>query len=630
MSALNGWHRGERIVREKLGFDEIPSTAHLWSSISGEMPEQHSTFYTTRLPFVPVCILDDEGRPWGSILAGKDGKPGFIHHPKYNTLSIEAKLWTGDPFLKVVKNFDRENGSTVIAGIGVEVSTRRRNKFAGNVTKMAVTEGSLSIELTVNEALGNCPKYIALRELTPSVHASSVVIEDKPHLEVGERLSDGAVAFILESDTVFFGTTYAASREDSPLYPSHLGMNHRGGRPGFIRVKPSDGRTVVLPDFSGNRFMTSLGNVEATPFASLTFISFTRGDVLYLTGNARNVYGLEARAVMPLHDTLTEIFVTGYTYVQNALPARQGLHDETQASPYSPPIKLLAEEVTQAKIFSLEQQPTALLTRITVHSPTIATFEWESSIPIRVEPGQAIIMDFSTLLGSRQYQHMSPRKPSMVNDDFIRTWTISSASAPHSDSRRFSLTVREKPGGVVTGAMFGLVRKLVELKPEALEDARNLSLSVGIVGVTGDFVLPRVVQPKKTDLAVKTNVRRLLWIAGGIGVTPFLSMLSSMSLSTASPLPYDITFLISTREPDITVSLITSALGESKSRPYLSIHIFTNIPQALSGESEVGFTQYDGRIQASFFDDKKYLFEDQDTEMYLCGPEPFERFILDP
>jgi hypothetical protein len=67
---------------------------------------------------------------------------------------------------------------------------------------------------------------------------------------VGERLSDDTIAFILESDTVWLGTTYAAS-EEAQFHPSHLGMNHRGGRPGFIRVKPSDGRTVVLPDFSG-------------------------------------------------------------------------------------------------------------------------------------------------------------------------------------------------------------------------------------------------------------------------------------------------------------------------------------------------------------------------------------------
>jgi len=80
------------------------------------------------------------------------------------------------------------------------------------------------------------------------------VIENKPHLGVGERLSSDAIAFILESDTVWLGTTYAAA-EEAQLHPSHLGMNHRGGRAGFIRVKPSDGRTVVLPDFSGSYFL---------------------------------------------------------------------------------------------------------------------------------------------------------------------------------------------------------------------------------------------------------------------------------------------------------------------------------------------------------------------------------------
>lgn len=189
--------------------------------------------------------------------------------------------------------------------------------------------------------------------------------------------------------------------------------------------------------------MTSLGNVEATPYACLTFISFTRGDILYLTGNARNVYGSEAQAIMPLQDTLTEIFITGYTLVENALPVRQK-HSDIQPSPYSPPVKRLAEEVTQAHMFLAEEQPTALLTRVTIHSPSIATFEWESSNPLRVDPGQAAIMDFRPLLGSRQYQHMSARNPSLVNDDFIRTWTISSASPPDAESNTFSLTIREK------------------------------------------------------------------------------------------------------------------------------------------------------------------------------------------
>jgi len=154
MSNLTGWHPGERIVRHKLGFDQIPSLARTFNHISGELPEQHSTFYAERLPFLPVCVLDDEGRPWGSILAGKDGRRGFIHQPRYNTLSIEAKLWEGEPFLKNVKNNDRKNDLTLIAGIGVEVSTRRRNKFAGNITRLEKNEDVVNFELVVNEAIG--------------------------------------------------------------------------------------------------------------------------------------------------------------------------------------------------------------------------------------------------------------------------------------------------------------------------------------------------------------------------------------------------------------------------------------------------------------------------------------------
>jgi hypothetical protein len=141
-------------------------------------------------------------------------------------------------------------------------------------------------------------------------------------------------------------------------------------------------------------------------------------------------------------------------------------------------------------LFALEQQPKALLTCITVHNPTIATFKWESSALIRAEPGQAVILDFSALLGSREYRHMSAARPSLVNDDFIRTWTISSAATGNLDMNSFALTMREKPGGIVTGALFSILRKLSEVKPEALDDSRKLSLSVNIVGISGEFVLP--------------------------------------------------------------------------------------------------------------------------------------------
>lgn len=97
----------------------------------------------------------------------------------------------------------------------------------------------------------NCPKYINIRELDPYPDTAPVVVYKRPTLEDQERLPDELTAFIRKADTVFLGTTYKAPADVEKRFPSHVGQNQRGGRPGFIRVKPSDGRSIILPDFSG-------------------------------------------------------------------------------------------------------------------------------------------------------------------------------------------------------------------------------------------------------------------------------------------------------------------------------------------------------------------------------------------
>lgn len=155
---LNGWHRGERLIHEKLGHNDNYSIMSLYHQIGNDLPEEHAVFYTTRLPFLPVVTLDACSRPWGSILAGSDGKPGFVQNSRshYNTLSINAKLWPGEPLLKNAETY-KEDGSMLVAGIGVEYSTRRRNKFAGKVTKLRKSGDEIHLELLVDEALGFVP-----------------------------------------------------------------------------------------------------------------------------------------------------------------------------------------------------------------------------------------------------------------------------------------------------------------------------------------------------------------------------------------------------------------------------------------------------------------------------------------
>ena len=96
--ALQGWHPGERAIQRKLGFDGPMSQA--WTWISGDMPEEHRIFYAHNLPFIPLATIDTRGRPRSSILASKDGRPGFVRSPNDQTLVVECRAWDGDPLVE--------------------------------------------------------------------------------------------------------------------------------------------------------------------------------------------------------------------------------------------------------------------------------------------------------------------------------------------------------------------------------------------------------------------------------------------------------------------------------------------------------------------------------------------------
>src|SRR3546814_11248696 len=65
----------------------------------------------------------------------------------------------------------------------------------------------------------------------------------------------------------------------------------RGGRPGFVRVAAEDGTTVLsAPDFLGNFYFNTFGNIALNPAAGLLFVDFDSGDVLMLSGEAAVIW----------------------------------------------------------------------------------------------------------------------------------------------------------------------------------------------------------------------------------------------------------------------------------------------------------------------------------------------------
>jgi hypothetical protein len=159
-TSLNGWHPGERAMQHKMGYDKAPGVSEMWRFIYGEMTDQHQKFHTSNLHFLPVVTLDKTGRPWSSILTGEDGNIGWITSSQRvaSTLLLKPRVWEGDPFWDNADQFDAQSDEEgmLIAGIGVEVSTRRRNKLAGKIKRLERNSESRRVmfDIRVDEATG--------------------------------------------------------------------------------------------------------------------------------------------------------------------------------------------------------------------------------------------------------------------------------------------------------------------------------------------------------------------------------------------------------------------------------------------------------------------------------------------
>lgn len=390
-------------------------------------------------------------------------------------------------------------------------------------------------------------------------------------------------------------------------------MNARSGLPGFIRVSPSDGRTVVIPDYSGNRFLSSLGNIESSGLAGLTIVSFTTGDVLYLTGTAENHVGPAASKIMSRHSSITTVKVTGYTLVRDALPVRQQPGTSVERSPYSPKIKYLVEE-TGSETSDIEGHKAQLQEAVQLSSD-LAVFKFKvntnSGAPgLKIRPGQAIVLDFMDWIGPPRYRHMADSAPESINDDRVRTWTVSSAHEGQ-NATYFKLTMRKMPGGAVTGALFNILEDY-SLNQMGNPVKFNGSVCAGIVGITGDFVI----DSDKLDV---------LWISGGIGITPFLAMLQALEQRGHSA-EGDILLVLSTREPEIMLRLVKPSLEGMPPTVNVKLEIFTNksvLDTDLVDSPNAKATIHQGRIPPEY-----WRSTPKDKEVFVCGPNGFADSVV--
>ncbi len=228
--------------------------------IRTQMPDQHRSFFPL-LPFLCVAVLDDTGWPLATLL---HGEPGFLSSPDPGTLRIAALPAPGDPAHACLASGGE------IGLLGIDLATRRRNRANGVVAQ--VDGQGLSVQ--VHQSFGNCPKYIHVRRL------GRVAREPGPVEAFGAALPEAALAMIAGCETMFVATSSGAS---PGRVARGLDISHRGGAAGFLRVQ---GNVLTVPDYPGNRYFNTLGNLLLEPRASIVMVDFASGDMLQLQGIA--------------------------------------------------------------------------------------------------------------------------------------------------------------------------------------------------------------------------------------------------------------------------------------------------------------------------------------------------------
>ncbi|MEM8651250.1 MAG: pyridoxamine 5'-phosphate oxidase family protein [Pseudomonadota bacterium] len=254
----NPFHAGELEAQTRAGVGNVAQWAG--GFIRDFLPAQHRNFHTS-LPFLVMSGSDLEGRTWITLV---DGEEGFIGSPDVRSLTLNTDIDDQDP---LAQSF---SAGTDVGVIGIEMATRRRNRFSGHMKK-----SDTGYAINIRQTFGNCPQYIHEREWER-------VADNKPAKAINRSdLSQSQIALIQKSDTMFIGSGHQKG-EDVPS--RGYDASHRGGAPGFVRV--SDSKTLHIPDYAGNNFFNTIGNLITDPRVGLVFVDFETGGLLQITGRA--------------------------------------------------------------------------------------------------------------------------------------------------------------------------------------------------------------------------------------------------------------------------------------------------------------------------------------------------------
>ena len=552
LSKLPTWHEGEKFMQDKVGVAERMEAVGQ-RVVRDYMPDQHREFYA-QLPFIVLGSVDPEGDAWATILAGK---PGFMSAPTPTVLDIAALADTRDPAAEGMQ------AAKPIGLLGIEMHTRRRNRMNGVV---ASADGGLRVD--VDQSFGNCPRYIQLRDF------DFVRAPDEPISAAAVELAelDPPARAMIQAADAFFVASYA-DRQDR----RQVDVSHRGGRAGFVRVA-EDG-TLTIPDFDGNLFFATLGNIVLNGKAGLVFVDYEKGDLLQMTGDAELVLESPEIAAFQGAERLWTFRARRIVRRAGALALRWKFRQDGWS-----PSSLMTGDWTQA---AARVRASELATRWRPFKVARVVDESASIRSFHLQPADGL-----GLLGHQAGQHLPIRVPLPgVQAPVIRTYTL--PVAPSDGVYRISV----KRDGAVS---------------RYLHDSVQVGDTIEARTPAGGFTM----DPRETRPAVL--------LAGGVGITPLLAMLRHVvyeGLRKQRVRP-TVLFHAARSRLDRPFDKELSELVAAAQGAVRLVRVLSDVAGAEAG------VDYDaaGRIDMALLG--RFLpFGDYD--FYLCGPPLFAQALYD-
>lgn len=597
-SLATPFHAGELAVQQRVGVREQVAASGR-AGIRDHMPEQHRDFFRA-LPFFFIGALDAGGQPWATVLAGD---PAFISSPDARTLRIDGGMLAGDPLEGQLQ------AGGHIGGLGLQPMTRRRNRVNGVITS---ADGGV-LRIAVSQSFGNCPQYISNRQHSAAPEGGA---PRKVQVVRGTALTARDRELIAGADTFFIASAnVGADGEDAPAgmaaaaAPADMAVigaasgaiagalngaanmanaargadvSHRGGRPGFVRV--DDEHTLTSPEFVGNFFFNTVGNLLRHPRAGLLFIDFDSGDMLHLAVEAEIIWdgprvqafaGAERLLRFHIREVVRNVAALPLRWtppVAAAQVARTGNWDE-------------ADRVLAASGLANDWR-TFTVDDVRDESDTVTSFYLQPADGMGVAahvPGQFISVRVGVTGAHGKLTQL------------VRSYTLSDAP----DGRRYRISV--KRDGVVSSWMHAQLRR---------------GGQVEVMGPAGDFIFE------------EGSRRPVVMLSAGIGITPMIAMLNGLLVNGsrtrhAHPI-YFIHGARNRREQAFAAHLLAKAEGHRN----LSVHVrYSAAENSSAFDSDVAnWEASPGRVDMALL---KALLPFDDYDFYLCGPADFMQQLYD-